>query len=219
MHKVFSRGYDAPSAAYVNRRFTDRIADKNNIKTIIEAGSRDLIDALELENIYPEAAIFSFECNPENVKLCNHNLQFSKKIIFTDIALSDQDGSIDFFSLDSNTCHEHDPGVSSTFEHTNTSNVPMKKITVSSLRADTFLKNKNIENVDMLCLDLQGGELNLLKGLGKYIDTVKYIILEFDGFAYKNAPSDGDILNFLYKNNFHCLHSEGSDKLFKKNEN
>jgi FkbM family methyltransferase len=214
----YSRGYNAPSALYVSKNFTDFIKDKENIKNIIEAGSRDLIDALELEKIYPNATIYSFECNPECVELCKHNLQFSKNIIFTDKALSEINGFVEFYSLDSEAYTQLDPGVSSLYHYNDNYNIPMIKINVESIRGDTFLKEKNVNSVDMLCLDLQGGELNLLKSLGEYIKTVKYIILEFDGYAYNSAPQEKEILSFLSDNNFQHVYTEWSDKLFIKRD-
>lgn len=212
----YSRGYTTPTASYVNKNFTDFITHKEDIKNIIEAGSRDLIDALELEKIYPNATIYSFECNPESVEICKHNLQHAKNIVFTDKALSQKTGIVEFYSLNSSVCTEHDPGVSSLYQHNNTLNVPMTKIKVESIRGDDFLKQKNINCIDMLCLDLQGGELDLLEGLGDFIKTVKYITLEFDSYAYNNAPKEQDILLFLLKNNFQQIYADGSDKLFIK---
>ena len=38
------------------------------------------------------------------------------------------------------------------------------------------MTNNNIENIDILCIDLQGYELNALKSIGDKLHNIKYII-------------------------------------------
>ena len=52
------------------------------------------------------------------------------------------------------------------------------EIEVEGTRLDSFMKDNNIENVDLLCIDLQGYELNAIKSLGEKLKKVKYIITE-----------------------------------------
>jgi FkbM family methyltransferase len=39
---------------------------------------------------------------------------------------------------------------------------PQFEINVEGTRLDTFLENNNIQNIDLLCIDLEGYELNAL---------------------------------------------------------
>lgn len=216
MNKAYIRNCTRPSATYTEKKYYKHIDNKDSIKVIIEAGSRDLLDALELEKIYPNAVIFSFECNPECVDVCNINLKFSEgRIKFYPIALSNKEGELDFYSFDTNKTQHHDAGCSSLYQHKNTSDVPMNKITVKSRKLSSILQENNIDVVDLLCLDLQGGELNLLKGLDSYLDTVRYIITEFDSEWYQNAPSSVEYKEFLESNNFKAIFSD-SDTVFKR---
>lgn len=141
--------------------------------------------------------------------MCKHNLQFSLgRIKFFDYAISDREGDIDFFTFVSKECAEHDPGVSSTYQHKNTSNVPMKKINVKAKKLASILQDNNVESVDVLCLDLQGGEYNALKGLDHYITTIKYIITEFDEENYLYAPHRALTDQFLNEYNFVEIYRE-----------
>lgn len=54
-------------------------------------------------------------------------------------------------------------------------------IQVPVVRLDGVLKDRNIEKVDFLKLDLQGGELNALKGMGSMVETVKLMWVEYSG--------------------------------------
>jgi len=216
MNLKYIRNVTTPTATYVQPDFTNHIKDKQNIKVIIECGSRDLLDALQLEVLYPNAIILSFECNPEGIAVCRNNLNFSQgRITFYEYAILDKNSNVDFYSFDSENCAGHDCGVSSLFRHKNIDNVPMKRISVPGRRLDSVLKENNISSVDMLCLDLQGGEYNALLGLGDYINTVKYIIAEFDSACYIGAPENNILYNFLHKNNFVPIYTN-SDTLFIK---
>jgi FkbM family methyltransferase len=216
MNLKYIRNNTIPSATYVQSDFIAHINDKESIKVIVEAGARDLLDALQLEKIYPNAQIFSFECNPECVDVCKNNLSFSQgRITFFNCAISNKNETLSFYSFDSENCNEHDAGCSSLYEHKNTSNVPMKKIQVSARTLKTILTELGISSVDMLCLDLQGGEYNALLGLEEYISSVKYIVAEFDSNYYKDAPDNNVLLNFLKSNNFIPVYTN-HDTLFQK---
>ena len=65
------------------------------------------------------------------------------------------------------------------------------------------MENNNIENIDLLCIDLQGYELNAIKSLGEKIKTVKYIITECSIIStYKNGTTFYELNNYLDKYGF-----------------
>jgi hypothetical protein len=90
----------------------------------------------------------------------------------------------------------------------NVGNVTIKKLS-------DFVQENTIDTIDLLCMDVQGYELNILKGAGDFIRRIKYIIIEEPkprvqaGFLpenvhskYINAPSSQEISAFMTKNNF-----------------
>lgn len=75
---------------------------------------------------------------------------------------------------------------------------PQTKIKVQGTRLDTFMKEEGISHVDMLCMDIQGYELNALKSMGENLKRVKYIILECSlKSTYINGCSFNDINIYL----------------------
>jgi len=77
------------------------------------------------------------------------------------------------------------------------------------------MKENNIYNIDLLCMDVQGFELNVLKGAEEYLKTIKYIIMEEPKkiintcflpvnvhSRYINSPCSQEIKDFMLKNNF-----------------
>jgi len=170
--------------------FNDHI-DPSKVNTIFELGSRDLIDAVHLLNTYKSAKIVSFECNPDCIQAC-HNLltnidaETKSRITFIEKAVSIDDGPVTFYPFD--LSKYDNMGSSSMFKvdfsqrnptdpDYNRDN-PQKEITVEGTRLDTFMKTNGFDNIDLLCIDLQGYELNAIKSLGENIHKVKYIITE-----------------------------------------
>lgn len=58
--------------SYLDTVFTDKI-NKNEVSTIFELGSRDLVDANKLSKFY-NSVVFAFECNPDCLKICEENI-------------------------------------------------------------------------------------------------------------------------------------------------
>ena len=80
---------------------------------------------------------------------------------------------------------------------------PQKEILVEGIRLDTFTRKNNITNIDLLCIDLQGYELNALKSLGDELKSVKYIITECSIVStYKNGASYEELSKYLHDFNF-----------------
>ena len=64
-------------------------------------------------------------------------------------------------------------------------------------------KKKISSKNNLLKLDVQGSELDILKGLGNKIDTFEAIILETSVRRYnQSSPLFIKIINFMYKKNF-----------------
>lgn len=71
---------------------------------------------------------------------------------------------------------------------------------MTTTRVDTLLEKNEIgiKEFDFVNLDIQGVELQALKGFGKYLDNIKYIYTEVNsGEVYKNNDSIEDLDLFL----------------------
>lgn len=71
---------------------------------------------------------------------------------------------------------------------------------MTTTRVDTLLEKNGIgiKEFDFVNLDIQGVELQALKGFGKYLDHIKYIYTEVNsGEVYKNNDSIEDLDLFL----------------------
>ena len=138
------------------------------IDTIFELGSRDGLDALELQK-YFQAQVYAWECNPDSIKLCRQNLS-QTTIQLVEKAVWSKNQMIKFFPITNGNI-----GASSAYEIN--SDYPheiliQKEIEVEAVRIDSFYQDK----IDLVAMDLQGAELEALKGMGDLLSTTKYII-------------------------------------------
>jgi FkbM family methyltransferase len=196
--------------SYLDSIFTNNIL-KNEIKTIFEIGSRDLIDADKLQRFY-NAPVYAFECNPDCLIECekNKNLLNNDNIHLIRKAISNIKGTIDFFPFDLQKYNnmgsssallidftmreKHDPDYNR--------NNCQSCIKVETISIDDFCKDNTIIP-DMLCIDVQGYELNVLNSCINTLDKIKYIILETSiQSTYVNGATFSQISDFLKTKGF-----------------
>lgn len=173
---------------YLNPTFTSRI-HRSSIKTVMECGSRDCLDAIELLDYYYPDVIHAFECNPESIPICKENIENIPNIKLHTEAVCAKNEKVDFYATDMIKSLDKNIGASSLLFHIdNEVSFIQKLITVQGIRLDTFMKRENINKVDLMCFDLQGAEHLAIEGLGERIKDVHYIISEvsFSNFYHGN---------------------------------
>jgi FkbM family methyltransferase len=209
-------------STYINPKFTKHITTK--IDTIIECGSRDCLDAIEMLNFYKPKVIYSFECNPDSIKVCEANIVDYNTINLIKKAVSNTNDTITFYATDMEKSKDKNIGASSVLYHLdNKENFIQKEISVPAVRLDKFIFDNNIEEVDLLCFDLQGYERFAVEGMGDEIKKVKYIISEvsFRSF-YNNDQLFNDYVKLLSSKGFQLVetmsYGDFGDSLFKNIE-
>ena len=190
--------------SYLDPLFIKNIK-KDNVNTIFELGSRDILDAIKLQEYY-RATVYAFECNPDCLKECDRNIKGTTNIILVRKAISEIDGPVKFYPFD---LEKYDNMGASSMLQIDFSNrdpsdpdfnipSPQKEISVPGTRLDTFMDTNRIPSVDLLCIDLQGYELSALKSLGNRLKDVKYIITECSiQSTYTNGATFEQVLAYL----------------------
>lgn len=197
--------------SYLEPIFLENI-DKTTVKTIFELGSRDLLDANKLQDYYG-CHVYAFECNPDCLEVCdtilasfqNDNIHLVKKAVSLengpitfypfDLAKYDNMGASSMFKIDFSRRDPRDPDC----QRPN----PQMEIVVEGTRLDTFMEEYGVENVDLLCIDLQGYELNALKSLGKKLETAKYVLTECSiDSTYIGGASFAELAEYLVEAGF-----------------
>lgn len=200
--------------------FLDKI-DSNQIKTIFELGSCNLIDAIKLLHHFQSSKIYSFECNNDCLIECYKNLnnleeEKKKRLVLIDKAVSINNGDVIFYPFDLKKYNNM--GASSMLlidfslrdikDHDYNRKNPQTKIIVNGVRLDTFIDENHIDNIDLLCIDLQGYELNAIKSLGNHLHKIKYIITECSIVStYTNGATFKELNEYLSNYNFKYVSS------------
>jgi len=93
------------------------------------------------------------------------------------------------------------------------SNNQLSKTTSTNLKTITFdeIAPKN-KDVDYLSIDIEGGEMNLLKSIDFKINNIKVISVE------NNVPKEQNFKNFFEEINFTYLDRIGQDEIFYNRE-
>jgi FkbM family methyltransferase len=209
--------------AYLDKRFLEKI--QHPVNTVLELGSRDLKDGIELLKVFP-AHVYSFECNPDCLALCEANYATldsasASRLTLVPCAVSTTDGPVSFFSFD--RAQYDNVGASSmlkidfTKRHTSDPDYgrpnPQVEVTVQGVRMDTFCTRMGLKSVDLVCMDLQGYELEALKSFGSALSNVRYVILETASKStYTGGACFTDVKAFLESAGFGFV---GHDAGFK----
>lgn len=180
--------------------------DKDKIKNIFEIGSRDAKDAIELSKFY-QSHVFAFECNPVAIEICKSNIGLNPNVTLIPLGVWHESGEVPFYRvIDGNI------GASSFFEfNPEARNYPdiveegliQEKNIVKCIRLDEFLQKNCIENIDLLCMDVQGAAFQVFQSLGDHLFKVKYIIVELETHPiYSGEMLYQDVDDYLISSGF-----------------
>jgi FkbM family methyltransferase len=181
-----------------------------SVRVIVDIGSRNAIESITLKGFYPDAIVYAFECNPPSIEICRQNIGTRADIIMVAKAVSDVNGTVDFFAIDPEktvTTHaDGNIGASSLFianpEYPH-EKYHQNKIMVESITLEKWAVEAQVRDIDIMWIDLQGAELKAFKGMGNLISRVKVIYTEVEfKKMYLNQPLFGEIDSYLIKNGF-----------------
>lgn len=181
-------------------------------KYIVEVGTHRGLEAKALELKYPKAKIYTYEADPLKWSRINNNL-IDTSIVFRHMGVGEKVEQRMFYKFSG---YEND-GADSFLKRHNGQMKPYMKVHITTLELE--LAKFNIPHIDLLCLDTQGFEYYILKGLGDRLKDVNNIIMELpdlnpkfntnefkipkgEDSVYKNAKSSKTIVEFLNKNGF-----------------
>lgn len=195
---------------YWDERFL-RHLDINSIKVICEIGARYGDESEKLSSIFKDAQILSFECNPILVKGCRERLQKLPNVRFFDFGLGEQNTVMPFYHYT-----ENNDGASSLYKRIDFNNTQKHIGDVVIRTLPSVLVENDIQHVNLVCMDIQGYELNVLRGCGDYFNKIDYVIMEEPKpvpneyylpkgvhSSYVGAPTSQEIKAFMNSHNFY----------------
>ena len=165
------------------------------------AGLGETADQMLLASNHTIDKILAFEPNPPNVAA--FQISDKEKIELIPSALGARNGEASFqvTSMTKNLTGSKYLVSGTSFvgkivESDNTND----NVLVPIVRLEDTMQDRGLDKLDFLKLDLQGGELAALNGVGKYLETVKLMWVEFTG-----QPG---LLSFLHDAGFTVFDTE-----------
>lgn len=145
-------------------------------KVIFDVGAFDGAQSVELAHAFPDAAILAFEPVPENVTSCLVNVSHYRSINFYPVAVGAANGRVTF---NQSTGRNKECGSLLKPNGKYWEPMPVREIDVECIRLDCL----EIQP-DAMWMDVQGTELDVLRGLGEMLPKLKAFWAEVTYQAY-----------------------------------
>ena len=158
-------------------------------RKILDIGACNGSWTLQVKNIFPEADILMIEANTDKEQILKTEGNYKIALLS-----SEENKEINYYkSVGSDAS-----GNSIYLENTKYKFIPEKRITTTL----KLMLPKDAQ-YDLIKMDVQGSELDIIKGGLDIIKKSKFLLLELQTFEYnKNAPMIGDVITFLKNINF-----------------
>ena len=194
--------------------------------TVIDVGAHHGETISMLNKNFNIKELHAFEASPLNFRILLKNYdkkKYENKIILNNFAL----GESEYKSFINQTIESSSSTINDIDENTNyfkkkkriltffINKKFSKKIPIKVIALDNYLKDKNLNHIDLIKIDTEGYEFMVLKGLFKSFTNVDVIYFEhhYDSMI-KKSYKFADINNLLLKNNF--IKAYKSKMIFRK---
>jgi len=192
----------------IYRDYKDQYVEIKNIlneinihnPTIVDGGAHEGQTIKKMKGYFSDSEIYAFEAIPELANKLKITEQ-TKVRVFSN-ALGEEEKKINF-RINSNTAtssilapdlvDKYHPGLAELCE----------EIAVDCVSLDDLLVREEIKQPDVIKLDLQGYELNALKGSKQVLVNCKVVLTEIEFVPlYKNQPLFEDVAMFMRQNDY-----------------
>lgn len=189
---------------------------KIKVKTVIDIGSNKGQFLLLCSKYFPYANFFSFEPQLDQLEIQKKFFRNKIKIKFFNFALGETEKiSILYVTSrkDSSSMYKINKKLvkNKDYEITEKKEIKIKKIS-------NILKKKDLKKNILVKIDVQGYELNVIKGFEKLITEVKYLLIEVsNNEVYKKQPKSSKIIKYLKRKKFKIASESNWIQLDKSN--
>ena len=183
-----------------------------NINTLIDVGSNKGQFVLLCIKFFPNLLIYSFEPIKEALIKQKNLLSFKNNIYFYNTGIGNKNKIINFFIT--NRADSSSFLTINKSKNYNKNYYVKEKRKIKIQKLDQILKNKKLIKPVLIKIDVQGFELEVLKGSKKTLPNIDYLLLEVSkNRMYNKQAIEIEIINFLKKEKFIIMESSKWKKI------
>lgn len=189
-----------PDDAFEAQREMLNVLGRAESPTILDVGANLGQTASHYRSVFPEADIVCFEPFPESMQVLQQTHAGDHKVHPVPMAVGRESGTATFHVNQMSGTNSLFPRPSSSRRYYEAKSAPVTTIEVRVTTLDTFLREQNLSSVDILKFDIQGGELNALRGAQSTLESGGFALIYTEAFFvphYEGAPVFHEISSFL----------------------
>ena len=201
-------------------------------RVILDIGAADGADTVRYAEEFPSARVLAFEPLPYNVEELKRALEAKgllDRVTVFQVALSDTDGETDFWVSGGEPPDKlarlvgtapgprgwrYSSSMLEPLDHLKTFPwCTFEREAVPTRRLDTLLPHEGIDRIDFAHVDVQGAELQVLRGMGALLEETGAVWLEVsDHELYRGQPLRHEVEEFMSSNGFELAVSADGDR-------
>ncbi|MCX7771312.1 MAG: FkbM family methyltransferase [Proteobacteria bacterium] len=149
---------------------------------------------------FPKSTVYCFEPFEEVFNFLKNKFSNNKNVFLLPYAITNKSGFQNFYINENDETNSLLPRIKEGRRYYSKKAGPKTEIKVQTITIDDFVINNKIPKIDILKLDIQGGELLALEGATNTLRDGKISLIYTEVFFvphYENSPLFNHICNFL----------------------
>lgn len=177
-----------------------KLLQQQDVKYILDCGANIGQTAVKYKQLFPSANIYSFEPTSETFLTLCETFKDCERVKPQQLAVSNLTGYKHFFVYEDSQLNSLWTVDSQTEDRYMLSMTNVKSIDVPTITIDEFCTREKIERIDLLKMDIQGGELLALQGAVELLERQAIDLIYTEVFfakLYDNQAKFDEINKFL----------------------
>lgn len=162
-----------------------------SIRVAFDIGAHEGETIERLRSVLVNGRIYAFEADPRSVLYLKKRYADERNLVLVDRAVSDRSGPIAFHLNEYSATSSVYPRPGSGRRYYPSLAAHSEVTSVEALRLDDFAAENNIGEIDLLKIDIQGGELDAFRGAERLLRERRIKVIYTEAYFvphYENAP-------------------------------